>query len=185
LIFKGWGIRKKRRGGDGKDSSSIFRLTTAFITLNIRLKVEFKDLSAICIKEASGGFSDALDSVKGFLSISKEISYSIKYDRYGYIWIIIEGIVEDAVAAIDAIADTFIEYGFEEQILAAIFAFNYKSKKLYLIYNYKSKRFYPFAPIGSRERDYDTEMLVYSIAKGELNMENDVSKWYPIWDIPL
>jgi len=58
-------------------------------------------------------------------------------------------------------------------------------RRLYLIYNYKSKRFYPFAPIGSRERDYDTEMLVYSILKDELNMENDVSKWYPIWDIPL
>lgn len=68
------------------------------------------------------------------------------------------------MAAIDAIADAFTEYGFEEQILAGIFTFN-KGKKLYLIYNYKSKRFYPFAPIGNRERDHDLEMLVYFIEK--------------------
>ncbi len=177
MIFK----KDSRREGYG----SIFRLTTAFITLSLRLKVEFKNLSAICIKEASGGFSDALDSVKGFLSISREVSYNIKKDRYGYIWIVIEGSVEDTVAAIDAVANTFIEYGFERQILAGVFAFNHKCKKLYLIYNYKDKRFYPFAPTDSKERDNDLEMLVYSIANDELSMESDISKWYPIWDMPL
>lgn len=177
MIFK----RDSKREGYG----GIFRLTTAFITLSVRLKVEFKNISAICIKEASGVFNDALESVKGFLSVSREVSYNIKKDRYGYVWIIIEGCIEDAVAAIDAVADTFIEHGFERQILAGVFALNYRGERLYLIYNYKSKRFYPFAPIGNKGRDNNLEMLVYSIVKDELSMDNDISKWYPIWDMPL
>ncbi|GIU71739.1 MAG: hypothetical protein KatS3mg003_1218 [Candidatus Nitrosocaldaceae archaeon] len=172
-------IFKKKR-----DDKDIFALPSASISLDIKLGLKSSNRAAICIKESSGNFRYALDEIRGFFEVSKELSYREVKDRYGYIWFIItaDGI-EELVASIDAIADIVIEHGFEDNILAAIFEF-VNSHKMYLFYRFKSKRFYPFIPYDSN-RNVDEEMRVYAVMKKELPMEEDMEKWYPIWNMPL
>ncbi|MCS6767559.1 MAG: hypothetical protein RMJ59_01470 [Candidatus Nitrosocaldus sp.] len=175
-----------RRGRGRKDKDvSLFALTQAHITLDVKLNARFTGSAALCVKESTGVFDSAVEDAKGFLEASSDVSYRVERDRYGYMWFIIGSGIEGAMAALDAIADTFTEHGFREQILAGVFAFNSERRgRFYLIYNYRSNRFYPFAP-SSRDRDVEFEMLIYSLLKDELPMEKDRARWYPIWDIPF
>ncbi len=175
-----------RRSKGRSDDTSLFALTQAYITLDVKLGARFTGNAALCVKEASGIFSSVLDYAKGFLDVSSDISYRVERDRYGYIWFIIStDMIESAVVALDAIADTFIDHGFKGQILASVFAFAEKRGRFYLIYNHRSNRFYPFMPSSAGARDVESEFLIYSLLKHELAFENDKTKWYPIWDIPF
>ncbi|MEM0030582.1 MAG: hypothetical protein QW572_03100 [Candidatus Nitrosocaldus sp.] len=176
----------RRRSRGRSNDTSLFALTQAYITLDVRLNARFTGHAATCVKEATGIFNSAVEDVKAFLDASSDISHRVERDRYGYIWFILSmDMIEGVVAAVDAIADTFTEYGFKEQILASVFAFNAdKRGRFYLVYNHRSNRFYPFAS-RDRERDVELEMLIYSILKDELVLEKDRARWYPIWDIPF
>ncbi len=142
------------------DKNSLFGLTQAYITLNVKLGAKFTGGAALCVKESTGIFNSIVDEVRGFLDVSDDIAYRVERDRYGYIWFILNSdMLEGVVAALDAIADTFIEYGFKEQILASVFAFN-AERKFYLIYNHRSNKFYPFVPsLNGRDVEFELFML--------------------------
>jgi hypothetical protein len=58
-----------------------------------------------------------------------------------------------------------------------------------LIYNYKLDKFYPFVPINEqqKQRDHSEELKIMSALADEkkLPFEKEMSKWYPIWNIPV
>lgn len=182
-------IFRRRARGSRSDGTSLFALTQAYITLDVKLGARFTGNAALCVKEAAGVFNSAVDDARGFLDASNDISHRVERDKYGYIWFILSAdMLEGVVAALDAIADTFIEYGFREQILASVFAFNAEKRRgrFYLIYSHRSNRFYPFAPSSAGgARDVESELLIYSLVKDELALEHDKAKWYPIWGIPF
>ncbi len=158
----------------------LFTLPSANISLEVKLGLKING-SAIAIKESTGTFKNVIEEIRELLKISKDLVYKEVKDRYGYIWFIIfSNSIEDLVAIIDAVADTVIEHGFKESILAAIFKYN----NTYLIYRFKDNKFYPFIPYNNK-RDHEEEMRVYAILKEEIPIEHEIDKWYPIWDIPL
>lgn len=169
----------------GSDKNSLFALTQAYITLDVKLGARFSGSAALCVKESTGVFNSAIEEVRGFLGVSDDISHRVERDRYGYMWFILNtDMIEGVVAALDAIADTFIQHGFKEQILASVFAFDAEKRgRFYLIYNHRSGRFYPFAPSSSDSRNVEFELLIYSLVKDELPLEKDRARWYPIWGI--
>jgi len=177
-------ILKRRKDSRGS-GSYIFGLVSLYIELSTRYNIQFTNKSAISIKESTGSFNEVLSEIRAILDTDNDVSYSMKKDRYGYIWIVLDGEMESSVAVIHTLTDILEEQGFSQQILASVFLFNYRGKNLYLLYNYKSKRFYPFAPLSDRSRDHELEMLVYSIIKNRVDVEKDTGKWYPIWDIPM
>ena len=167
----------KRSKGKG-----IFALTSASITLEVKLGFKSSNKGAICLKEASGAFRNALHDVRGLLEVSEELRYREVRDRYGYIWFIVyANSLEDVVACMDAIIDIVGEHGYKANILACIFEF-INSRKVYLIY--RNDKFYPFIP-DRRFRDVDDELRVSAILKDELPIEEDMEKWYPIWNMPI
>jgi hypothetical protein len=174
----------KRRKGSRDSGSYIFALVSLYIELSARYNIQFTNKSAISIKESTGSFNEVLSDIRAILDTDNDVSYSMKKDRYGYIWIVLDGEMESSVAVIHTLADMLEEQGFSQQILASVFLFSYRGKSIYLVYNHKSKKFYPFAPLGGRSRDHELEMLVYSITKNRVDVENDTGRWYPIWDIP-
>ncbi len=165
------------------ENKGLFALPAASISLDIKLGLK-SNRASIAVKEASGIFRDVLEEIRGFLTVSNELSYKEVKDRYGYIWFIIyaKGI-EDLVAVIDAISDTLIEHGFRDNILASIFEF-INNHKVYLFYGFKENKFYPFIPYNNT-RKTNEEMRIYALMKKELPMEEDMEKWYPIWNMPL
>ena len=178
------------------NSDAIFSLSSAYITLEIKLGLRNTGRSAMSIKAVDGmHFSVMREDIQHFLDASKtefNLRYRIVTDSYGYLWVIIEANhMEDILAGITAIGDTVYEKGFSDKLLAAIFQFsnntenNNSNSIQYLIYNYKRNNFYPFIPIGQKKRDTEQEMKILSALGQEMPFEKDMSFWYPMWDLPL
>ena len=196
------------------DSDAIFSLTSASISMEEKLDLQFSGSAALCIKEINGSlFESTIKDCKDFLDASKDefkFRYKISIDSYNYLWFIImardltshSDTITNIAAGLSSIGDIIEENGFSGQILSAIFKFNfinrntfeennsnkhikgYNIQNLYLIYNYKTNNFYPYIPFNS-QRDTTKELQVLSIIKNLVSAEIDISKWYPIKDIPF
>jgi hypothetical protein len=200
-------IRKRIYNSKNKeskiDSEAIFSLSSATITLETKQGLKPTGRCALTIKSTNGMyFNEMKDEIQRFLAISKpdlQFDYRTVVDSYGYLWLILAGrTIEDALAAITAVADTIQEKGFSSQILASIFEFrqvpeldnsseknNHRGIR-YLVYNYKSNKFYPFVPFsGERSRDTENEMRIMATLQKEIPFEKDMGMWYPLWDLPL
>ena len=76
--------------------------------------------------------------------------------------------------------------GYGERVLCAVFAFqDAQDRPLYWIYNYKRGFFYPFVPSGSQQRDNERELVLKAQAGNELPIEPELSRWFPLWGIPV
>jgi hypothetical protein len=76
--------------------------------------------------------------------------------------------------------------GYGDRVLAAVFAFEENGKPIYFIYNFKRGAYYPFVPAkGEQARDTERELRIQSQLGAELPWEDDMARWFPLWDIPL
>ena len=75
--------------------------------------------------------------------------------------------------------------GYGDRLLAAVFAFEEEGRPVYFIYNFKRGAYYPFVPKGNKERDSERELRLKAQMGGELPFEEDMSRWFPLWEIPL
>ncbi len=164
----------------------LFELPTAYITIQANLGLKSSGNAGICFKPVeSSRFDETKEEIEELLSLSKSINFKIVQDKFDYLWAVLSDLgFEDLVATIHMISQTVIDKGFEEQLLCAIFEFIDK-KKVYWIYNYKRGNFYPFVPFKSRKRDTSYEFRLKSVLEGELNLEKEIERWYPLWDIPF
>ena len=56
---------------------------------------------------------------------------------------------------------------------------------MYLVYLAKRGTFYPFAPTGSEQRDNELELRIRAVLSDDLPIEPDLSRWFPLWDLPI
>ncbi|BDC36265.1 PspA-associated protein PspAB [Candidatus Methanoliparum sp. LAM-1] len=160
----------------------LFSLSTAYLTLKDN-SFDPKGIAGICFKPMeSKTFVDAKNDILSLLDLStSDLKYSIIKDDYGYEWFVLKNDdFEDLIVNIHIISEVLIDKGFEERLLSSVFAFN----RFYLIYNYKSGKFYPFAPLNN-ERDNKLEFKIKSMLKEEIPIEEDITRWYPIKNMPL
>ena len=76
--------------------------------------------------------------------------------------------------------------GYGDRLLAAVFAFEEEGQPIYFIYNFKRGTLLPVrARRGSKERDSERELRIKAQLGGELPWEEDMSRWFPLWEIPL
>ena len=196
------------------DSEAIESLSRASIKLDEKFGIKSSGKCGICTKAVEiDEFKKMKEFIDNFLSIAttnKEksginISYRSLIDEYGYLWFVLEGnVLEDLISSISSIGDTIHEKGFSKQLLATVFEFtsgyqndNFKnngvgSTRQYLIYNDKTNKFYPFVPLNdsssdtiSKNRNHDQEIKLMEELSTEIMFEKDLSKWYPIWNIPF
>ncbi|MFI8911491.1 hypothetical protein ACIGW4_07700 [Streptomyces sp. NPDC053513] len=61
-----------------------------------------------------------------------------------------------------------------------------RARDLALVYLYKRGTFYPFAPRAERAetRDNALELQVRGLLAGDLPMEPDMERWFPVWGAP-
>jgi hypothetical protein len=57
-------------------------------------------------------------------------------------------------------------------------------RRVGLVYLYKRGTFYPFAPAGGQRRDNALELQVEAAIGGDLPMEKDRSRWFPVYGAP-
>lgn len=176
------------------DLDAINSLSSAYVTLETKLNLTSTGRTAVCIKRASAQeFNEMKQEIEKFLEASKadfDLSFRAVVDPYDYLWIVIlSKTIEDNVAVITAIGDTIDQKGFSDRLLASVFEFNNGTLIEYLIYNYKIDKFYPFVPINEqqKQRNHSEELKIMSalIDEKKLPFEKDMSRWYPIWNIPV
>jgi hypothetical protein len=179
--------RKKLKSPAGE---RLFALSTASVTLEVDLGlrsagaggVVFKPLSAGEFVRAENELQELLDAV----ATGSGSKLERKSDEYGYEWIVVrDPDLEDQVTTVHAVAQGLQEHGFGEQLLAAAFKFDGAKSPIYWIYGFKRGAFWPFVPKGDKERDNAQELELKAKLEKELPVEQDLSRWFGLFDAPL
>lgn len=113
-------------------------------------------------------------------------------DAYGYRWLLLDDPdVEGLVSRVHLVNSTLEENGWGPQLLCSVFRLvpgadaAPDTRGLYLVYLYKRGTFYPFAPDGKEHRDNELELRTRAVVGADLPIETDLSRWFPLWDLPV
>jgi len=184
-MFGGGAERAATRGADPED---LFGLSTAYVTMEAELDFEASAEAGLCFgKVESTDFRDALRDVGDVLEageLETGTASAIGTDAHGYGWVTLrDEDFEDLVTSAHFAADTLIERGYGNRLLAAVFGFRRpdSGERAYWVYSFRRGSFYPFAPRGDRERDSSLEFKLESVLDGELDVEDEKEYWYPLW----
>jgi hypothetical protein len=168
----------------------LFAITTAAVTLEAGAGLEPPRRAGIVFRSLPPGrFTQASDELHKLLtleSMAGAFTIEDRTDEFGFQWLIISG--EDfqaVVAALHAVAQTLLEDGYGDLLLACAFRFDQKGHAVYWIYAYKRAAFYPFVPIGAHQRDNAEEFRQAALAGKELPVEREQECWYALWGIPV
>ncbi len=89
------------------------------------------------------------------------------------------------VTDLHAVNSSLESAGFGPSLLCSLVVFAAPDgRRLALVYLYKRGTFYPFAPKGDHDRDNALELQVSAALEGELAMEMDKSRWFPVYGAP-
>ncbi|MGN6797843.1 MAG: PspA-associated protein PspAB [Gaiellaceae bacterium] len=183
--------RKKLKGPAGE---RLFAISTARITLETELDLKPAGAAGVCFKSLSAGeFVRAENDLQQLLdAVATESGSKVerRSDEYGYEWLIVhDSGFEDLVATVHTVASELEARGFGAQLLAAVFPFEGKGfdgRRVYWIYGFKRGAFWPFVPKGDgKERDNAEELELKAKLEQELPIEQDLSRWFAVFDAPL
>jgi hypothetical protein len=172
---------------------ALFAVPGAAITLEAAMGLTSAGSAAVCFKPASAyDFASTCQEIGQLLELSgkdtgSEVSQS--EDSYGYHWIVIrDPDVSDLVTTVHMVNSTLAERGYGNQLLASVFAFRGETGGVsHLVYLFKRGTFYPFVPAagGGEKRDNQRELQLQGALQGEVPLETDLTRWFPIWGAPV
>jgi len=166
--------RKKLKGAK---LDKLFALSTAQVTLESELGLKSSGAAAVVFKPLSAGeFARAeqeLDELLGVAAQSSGSEVRRRSDSYGFQWLVIrDPDFEDLVTTVHLVSSELDARGFGEQLLAALFPFEGKDRRV--------------IPTGSnKERDNAEEMRLKNELEQELPIEPDLERWLGLFDAPL
>lgn len=174
---------------------ALFAVPGAAVTLEAAMGLVTAGAAAVCFKPGSGyDFAATQNEIDELLELSKqdtgsEISQS--QDSYGYHWIVVrDPDVSDLVTTVHMVNASLADRGYSHQLLASVFAFQAAGGGggvSYLVYLFKRGTFYPFVPAagGAEKRDNQKELQIQGALRGEVPLEADLTRWFPIWGAPV
>ena len=179
---------RKKLKGPARDR--LFALTTAAVTLDVECGLKPAGAGAVVFKPLSAGdFARVEQDVEQLLQgVATDAGSTIdrKSDTYGFQWVIVrDPDLEDQVTAVYGVANGLTEQGFGGQLLAAAFRFDGGAQPVYWIYGFKTGTFWPFVPTGEQQRDNARELELKAKLEQELPVEQDLSKWFALFDAPI
>jgi hypothetical protein len=172
-------------------TEKLFALSTARITLETELGLRPAGVAALCFKPLSAGeFVRAENEMQELLEVAARSSGSRirrRSDNYGFEWLIVEDEdFEDLVTTVHLVTSELQARGFGPQLLASIFRFQGAKHPVYFIYGYKRGAFWPFVPTGKdQERDNAEELELKAKLERELPIEEDLTRWFGMFDAPV
>jgi hypothetical protein len=170
----------------------LFAISTAYVTLESSLGITSRGTAAIVFQplataDFEGIVRDMEEVVRATASDSGT-TVATDDDSYGFRWLILRGgDFDQLVVGINAVSGALEAGGYGERVLCAVFAFVDRQKRpLYWIYNYKRGAFYPFVPTAAdQQRDNERELVLKAQLGGELPIEQELDRWFPLWGIPI
>ena len=135
-------------------------------------------------------FSDVEADVRQLLDsdADKTMPVEVTSDSYGFTWMVIRQPAdqfEALVTNLHAVNSTLADNGFGPSLLCSLVTFrDPRQRSLAIVYLYKRGTFYPFAPLPGEKRDSALELQVKAAIEGELPLETDLGRWFPVWGAP-
>ena len=171
----------------------LFSLPSAAVTLEAATGFRPTGTGSVCFRPAEGkAFADVEKDVRELLDMSGAktgtLPVEVTKDSYGFTWLVsshMSNELEDLVTDLHAVNSSLVDNGFGPQLLCTIVAFrDEQQRRLALVYLFKRGTFYPFAPLSGERRDNALEMQVKGAIESELKIEQDLSRWFPVWGAP-
>jgi hypothetical protein len=188
-------------------SDRLFAITTAYIALQAEHSIDPTGVAAIVFQALSTSeFESTLRDMEDVVRATggdSGTSVATQDDSFGYRWMVLRNpdgrpSVEDLAVGINAVSSSIETAGYGERLLCSVFAFTDRkaggeragsqSSPVYFIYNYKRGYWYPFVPVGSdasNERSTERELQLKAQMAGELPIEPELERWFPLWGIPI
>jgi hypothetical protein len=166
-------------------------MVTAQVTLETSLGLKTKRAAGIVFQPiATADFKALVQETDELLRGAAEdtgTTVETRDDQFGYRWVILrDEDFEDLVVAMNLVSTQLQGSGYGDRLLAAVFPFEEDGKPVYLIYNFKRGAYYPFVPApGEQQRNSEREFQLKAQLGSELPLEEDLARWFPLWDIPL
>lgn len=174
----------------------LFAMSTAQIAIETEQHLTATGKAGLCFKSiASGPFAEIQRDLEQLLQIAaRDDAMQIKsyQDSLGYRWFLFEAKdFQGLVTSLHVASQTLAEKGYDSQLLFAIFGFTTTGgSPVYWVYNYKRGYFYPFVPQSDshdklHRRDNAEEMRLATALGKELPVEQDLERWFAVWDLPF
>jgi hypothetical protein len=170
----------------------LFALSTAYITLETSYEIVTAGVAGIAVQAlATADFTAMLkDTEEVVTATAGDLSGKVETrdDDYGFRWVIVRtDKIEDLVVAINGVSSSVEAAGYGERLLCAVFSFkDAGGVPINFIYNYKRGSWYPFvAAPGDKQRNTERELQLKAQIGGELPIEPELERWFPLWGIPF
>lgn len=171
-------------------SDRLFAMVTAQITLETSLGMKPRGVAAIVFQQIQNAdFMQIVTDAQELLhSAAADTGTELETseDEFGYRWIVFrDPDFDDLVTSVNTVASELQAGGYGDRLLAAVFAWEDNGRPVYFIYNFKRGAFYPFVPAGDKQRETERELRLKAQLEGELPIEAEMERWFPLWDLPL
>jgi hypothetical protein len=172
------------------DLDALFAVPDAAITLESAAGLRPTGLGSVCFRSAEGGaFAEMETDVQALLDADNGPPVERSRDSYGYTWLLCRhdpGEISALVTELHAVNTTLEANGFGPSLLCSLVGFSdaASGRRLALVYLYKRGTFYPFAPQSDERRDNALELQVRGLLADDLEIEADLSRWFPVWGAP-
>jgi hypothetical protein len=170
----------------------LFAISTAYVTLETSLEITSRGAAAIVFQSlATADFTSIVKDMEEVVRATAGDSgtrVETSEDEYGFSWLVLRGSsFDDLVVGINAVSGALEAGGYGERVLCAVFSFqDARQRLIYWIYNYKRGAFYPFVPAeGDKRRDNERELVLKAQLGSELPVESELSRWFPLWGVPI
>jgi PspA associated protein B len=172
----------------------LFALPSAAVTLEAAMGFKPTGSGSVCFRGVEGKtFGDVQKDVSDLLNMDAGkpgggLPVEVSKDSYGFTWIVSSHMsdeVDALVTDLHAVNSALVDNGFGPQLLCTLVAFRDDAgRRLALVYLFKRGTFYPFAPLSGERRDSSLELQIKGAVEGDLKIEQDLSRWFPVWGAP-
>lgn len=180
----------------------LFAIPSAAYTLQAALALAPTGMGAVCFKAAEGAAAAQSEAdIRALLTLDTTVTVAVSHDEFGFTWITATQSVVDLpalVTGLHAINATLSDAGFGPSLLCTVVGFHTlpapehtaeAAHRVGLVYLFKRGTVYPFAPAGEpagrARRDTALEMQIRAALAGDLPIEPDLARWFPIWNAPV
>ncbi len=169
----------------------LFAMSTAYITMDTqglhpvgRAAIVFQPLGTADFDAIVTEMTELLHAT----GEENDTTIESRDDAFGYRFMVLgDTDFEDLVVGLNAVSSALRDGGYGDRILAALFPFeDDQGKRVHWIYNFKRATFYPMVPgPGKQTRDNERELRLKAQMGTDLPIEQDLGRWFPLWDVPL
>ena len=171
---------------------ALFALPTAALTLQSAGGLVTSGHAGVCWKPPPG--QAAADAQKEIAELVGD-GFSQPHDSFGYGWLLLDDPdLDDLVTQVHMANSTL----HRQRLGAPAALLGLRLRRpgptppampgpFRLVYLFKRGTFYPFAPVDTEKerRDTELELRIRTMLGADLPVEADLSRWFPLWDLPV